>query len=359
MLGVDDVAHVQSHAWEIIEGEGDACRALLALCQAIGGVSSVASLHDPAEGNVTFSGCAHVDPALLNLLAERFSAPETNPQVAMLPRMRTSRLDHHERYISKRALNRTAYYHDFWLPSGVGEAGGMVLPMVDGRFAFATVGCAAGRDWLDADERHAAERMLDAITRAMAARARFMFDCATAHLNGVKPDAALLLDATGRLRLVNEAAAALFERGTLVAAGRHARPRDADAARTWDDHLADLTAGRPTPSFVVADGDRFACVSFEDGPSFREERSVLVTVRAARPMDWTDAALRAHFSFTPREAAVVLRLCRGDSTGRIAAETGLREGSVRAYLKHAFAKTSTRAQAELVQFVLRGSIPEI
>ena len=357
MPGLDDIVRVQSRAWEIVEGCADASRALEAVCASIGRVGSMASLHDPAEGRVAFGGQVGVDPDHLALLAERFSTPETSPQVAAIPRMRSGRLDHYERYISRAALHRTAYYDEFWRPTRIGEAGALIDRAPDGRFALVTIGCHLGRDWLDQDERRVAEAMLRVVARAICTRARFARDRAAAHLDGAAPDAALLLGPQGQPRLANGPAQGLFERRTLVRAAGRVRPGDAAASAAFAERLAMAREGRSAPSLIVADGDRLACLVVEPGPEFRDERSVLLSVRPVRPADWTREAVRAQFELTPREADVVLRLCRGRSTEDIAADTGLARESVRINLKRAFAKTGTRGQAELVQLVLSGRRP--
>ena len=348
---------VQSRAWEIVEDCADASRALAAMCASIGRVASMASLHDPAEGHMAFGGQVGVDPDYLALLAERFSTSETSPQVAAIPRMRSGRLDHYERHISRAALRRTAYYDKFWQPTGIGEAGSLIERAPDGRFAFVTIGCHLGREWLGGEEERIAEAMLRAIARAICARARFVRDRAAAHLDGAAPDAALLLGSEGQLRLANGPAQGLFERGTLVQPAGRVRPRDAAASTAFSERFATVRKGRSAPPLVVADGERFACLVLEPGPEFRDERSILLSVRPVRPADWTREAVWAQFELTPREADVVLRLCRGRSTVDIAADTGLARESVRINLKRVFAKTGTRGQAELVQLVLSGRRP--
>ena len=357
MVSADDVARVQALAMDVAEGEGDAAPALLAMCDALGRVSAVASLHAPGEAEVAFGGYARVDPDLLTLLADRFSTPETSPQVEMLSRMRGGRLDHYSRYIDPDALRRTDYYNEFWHPSKVGEAGGLVLRLPDDRYAFATIGCETGRDWLDDAERRAGEAMLMSIARALRLRDALSRGRAQARLDGAAPNAALLLSPSGYVRLRNAAAAALFASAALVQVDRRVWPRSRAARGPFARNVATALSGAATAD-ILRDRDRFLRVRFEPGPPCGEGPTALVTIGPARPFDWTEGALRARLGLTPQEAKVVLALCRGASTAAIAAEIGLKAGSVRLYLKRAFAKLGTHGQADLVRFVLDGRAPD-
>ena len=357
MVGPEDVARVQARAWDIAGDGADVDGVLETICAAIGGVKCVASFHAPARAGIMYAGRARVDPALLALLADRFSTPETSPQVAMLPRMRSGSLDHYARYMDDAALKRTAFYQEFWRPSKVGDGGGLMLRLPDGMYAFAAIGCALGRDWLDARERRAGEAMLMAVARAMRTRDAFDRAQARARLDGAEPDAALIFDASGAMRLANAAAEAVFERGALVRFGRRVCPRDPAAAGAFAEGIAGAVGAGTTSNAMLRDGDRLLAARFEPGPCYGAERTALVTLRAARPLDWTADALAATLGLTPREAAVVLALCSGTSTDRIASGMRLRPGSVRLYLKRAFAKLGARNQADLVQRVLRGRAP--
>jgi DNA-binding CsgD family transcriptional regulator len=73
--------------------------------------------------------------------------------------------------------------------------------------------------------------------------------------------------------------------------------------------------------------------------------------RRRAPAQW----LCEGYGLTPAEARLAVALANGDSLKEIAEATGNRVGTLRTHLKHVFAKTGTRRQAELVRLVLRGS----
>ncbi|EKE43659.1 Transcriptional regulator, LuxR family [Oceaniovalibus guishaninsula JLT2003] len=357
MTGMDAIAAVQNAAWDIVEGAEDAGAALETMCQAIGRVRSVATYNDPENGQMVFSGHTRTDPDLLALVQQRFATAETSPQAEMLPRMEPGKFDHFGRYIDRAYLQTTEYYNDFWLPSGVGEAGAISCPSTDGRFAFATLGCYTGRDWLDPEEERAVQAMLSCVTRAMRVRVRFAKAAALARLDGAEPDPAFLIDLSGRLLLSNAAATAALSRGVLTARGQMLKPRDPVTAAEYADQLTRMVAAREPAPVILRDGPRYANLTFEAGPSYRDDRTIVVGLRAARPLDWTARAAQRHLGLTAREADIVLRLAQGATTAAIAADTGLTLGSVQLNLKRSFAKTDTHAQAELVQLILTGHAP--
>lgn len=66
------------------------------------------------------------------------------------------------------------------------------------------------------------------------------------------------------------------------------------------------------------------------------------------------AALRELHGLTPAEIAVVRGLLRGGDPRAIACDIGVSTHTVRSHLRSIFAKTGTRAQADLVRVLLRG-----
>lgn len=65
------------------------------------------------------------------------------------------------------------------------------------------------------------------------------------------------------------------------------------------------------------------------------------------------------YHLTPAQTELALYLVRGFNSADIAAAMGLKEETIRAYLKHIYAKTETNRQSELVQLLLSGSLPLI
>jgi len=66
------------------------------------------------------------------------------------------------------------------------------------------------------------------------------------------------------------------------------------------------------------------------------------------------AALRELHGLTPAEIAIVRGILRGSDPRAIAGDVGVSTHTVRTHLRSIFAKTETRAQADLVRVLLRG-----
>jgi len=68
------------------------------------------------------------------------------------------------------------------------------------------------------------------------------------------------------------------------------------------------------------------------------------------------ALLRQLYGFTNTESEIALRLAHGADLRRISAELSISLITVRTHLQHAFDKTNTHRQAELVQQLLAVSL---
>jgi DNA-binding CsgD family transcriptional regulator len=92
-----------------------------------------------------------------------------------------------------------------------------------------------------------------------------------------------------------------------------------------------LAAGRAAAMLFVAEPDR----------------------RSERP----DAWLQRLWDLTPAEARLAGRLMQGESLREAADALGVALGTARNQLKHVFAKTDTRRQAELMRLLLQSMPP--
>ncbi|ETZ57294.1 bacterial regulatory s, luxR family protein [Mycobacterium avium MAV_120709_2344] len=83
------------------------------------------------------------------------------------------------------------------------------------------------------------------------------------------------------------------------------------------------------------------------------EPSALVLIKdPERETDSATRLLRRFYRLTEGEAEVALRLTRGAGLKQIADELSVSYETVRTHLQHAFDKTDTHRQAELVGLVL-------
>ena len=354
MPGMEDLARTERIAWEVAEGRppDDAARAL---CDVLGQCDAYASLIDPRTGQGIGEGFAYLDPALIELMATRFNTPDTSPFIRAMPRMRSNVFHHCNDILDMNALRRTEFYADWWVPSGVGRhAGGIMLPAPDGRLAWVVIGCLGDRDWLDAEEARFAEAACGGIARALRTTAAMTHQNAFCVVAARSPDPAWLLDGRGRVHLMNDIArdlphdAALRRLdGRIVMTDPAARPRLTAL-------LHDVRRGGEGGRLVAGHDDAFAEVTVEPGPTYRDERTVLVSLRAPRPMAWGADDLRAAFGLAPSEAQAAMALATGASTSQIAEGLGVENETVRIYLKRTYAKVGIHDRGALIAFLLRG-----
>lgn len=88
--------------------------------------------------------------------------------------------------------------------------------------------------------------------------------------------------------------------------------------------------------------------SSQIGSAAGDPRSVAIFIGEPDAMLAIDhAAVAEAFRLSPREAEIACLIAVGKSVTEVAIETGLRESSVRSYLKAVFYKTDTRSQTAL------------
>ena len=358
MPGHDAFVDIERHSWAVMEG-APVETAVRALCDALGGVNATASLVDTSTGRGVAEGFAEMDPDLARRLVEEFGTPDTNPVLRALPRSPPGRFLHTAETFDLSRLRRTRFHADWWLPTGVGDhAGAMTVPASDGRFSYVAIGCLGERDWFDPKEVRFAEASSITLSRALCAFAGMSRARAEGAVSAQAPDPCWLVAADGTCFLANDpgrreggGAALRLVSGSLAC-------RDPDVDRRLRAVVAAACAmdGRIDGMGVamVPTADGFAHLRVEPGPRFRDTRTALVSLRRARPLDWTPADLDRAYALTPREADVALNLAMGMRPGEIATDLRIATASVRLYLKRIYAKTGAHGQGALIALLLRG-----
>lgn len=351
---MDDLARTERIAWEVVEGRpaDDAARAM---CDVLGSCDAYAALVDPCTGQGAGEGFAYLDPALVELLATEFATPETSPFIRAMPRMRPGMFHHCSQILNMKGIYRTPFYQDWWIPSGVRDhAGGIMLPAPDGRLAYVVIGCLGDRDWLDADELRFAEAACSGVARALRTAASLAHREVTSLVDAVAPDPCWVLGADGHVHMTNAPAQELMPSSPVRRRNGAIVLSEPDAGTRLDVLLAAVLAGGRGGAIVVTDGDGFARLTVEPGPTYRDERTALVTLRSPEPMEWSVDELQAAMDLAPREAEAAIALASGAGTSEIARTLGVSSETVRIYLKRGYAKLGVHDRGALVALLLRG-----
>ena len=80
--------------------------------------------------------------------------------------------------------------------------------------------------------------------------------------------------------------------------------------------------------------------------------AVVFVSTADEPVEADSGEMQRLWGLTATEAAVAMKLADGCNVSEIAQQLGIASGTVRWHVKHVFAKTGTRRQAELVKTLM-------
>ncbi|MFO1072365.1 MAG: helix-turn-helix transcriptional regulator [Geminicoccaceae bacterium] len=178
------------------------------------------------------------------------------------------------------------------------------------------------------------------------------------------PHGLLLLSAEGRIIEANRAARAMLdERDGLEAPGLVLRASEREASRTLAGMIHAAARGLldgvggvlaiPRPSGRQPYLASVARCFIDLARLLGQRAAVIVTLTdPARPIAASATALRRAWGLTAAEAQLVLGLAQGMTLQQVAAQAGIGHETARAHLKHAFAKTGTHHQVELVRLIL-------
>ena len=136
---------------------------------------------------------------------------------------------------------------------------------------------------------------------------------------------------------------------------------DADVMHAYDRALDRLRGGwqeSVSISLPTSDAEPAAILHLVPMPSFSDDRLfesgslVIITSLSARTLPSTEM-LHGLFDLTPAEARLAIGLAAGSNIGEMASRYNVSQETIRSQIKHVFAKTRTRSQAELVGLVTR------
>ncbi len=270
-----------------------------------------------------------------------------------------------EDILPRAELQRTEYYNDFLRPLGAEHGMYMRLERCGEVVTNISLGRSSARGRFGSDTSTALASIYPHLKRAAALRRRFQdlsqFITATTVALDAAPEAAMLLDAGGRIVHANEAAERLLADGTLLLSlGRRliaVEPRAA-AALAGAIVAATMPGARRGATVVLAqaDGHRAAEASVLPLASHvalaAHGPAVLVRISPLADVGRIDAMMDG-FGLTRAERALSLALIDGQSLRHVAAARNVSINTIRCQLGGVFNKTGARRQAELVALLTR------
>jgi len=312
------------------------------LTRAVCGAATSLVVREPRQGLVVEYLAGTLTPEALEAYEARFAYSGLDVLAAEAMRQPLGHLWVLDEIFPRPALERTTIFNEWMRPFAIEGMLGATSQLGDGLILGWPIQLNASRQ-RELTDRHAMlQAMVSDLARAVelsrrldeGARARAVASAMLDHLD----DAALALDARGRVRLRNAAAQALFDVGALVERG--------GVLAGW----RTLAIGRP-----VRFGARgtLTALAFEPPPRLaRWAIASLVFVSRRRPPPAREH-LSTRFGLTPAEADLAYALGAGQDLDTISSLRNVEKSTTRTQLRSVMRKLGVRRQAEVVSEVLR------
>ena len=349
--------------------------ALEAVGDALGGCALVMSILSPREG-VKLAATVRIDPDYKALIEQRFASPETNPLVAAMPRLPLTVPVAREAILPDRDYLGGALYNEVFRPQKLAHAAAACVLRTPDHIVPLGIVRQAGAERPDRRDLGLLERLLPHMQRSVQLHLRMASlqarssaaEEALDHL----PFGVILIDAEGRVLLLNRAAEAVIaaadgltvREGMLIAAtsdetralGRLVAEAAATGAGAGTSPGGAIALSRPSmftplPVLVAPLAGQWTL------PATRRAAAAVFVTDPERCATVAGRQLVELFGLTAAEAQLAVALLAGKRLTRIAAERGVQLPTVRNQLRAVLAKTGTGRQAELVR--LLATLPAI
>ena len=294
------------------------------------------------------------DPAMLRGYAERFARIDPWSQVSLG--------DHADVFgdemMPRRALEESEFYRDFCRGYGIHDIHKIMLSKTAERqISIGLMKPCRAKD--PEPERRLTRRLAPHVRRALALASRITDSeharTALSDALDLTSAAVFFLDQGGRVKYCTAAAERILARNDgLELIGGALRALHGDDDRQLAAHLAGVT---DAPAAIVRRAPPAAPYRVFAVPRPRDDAArdivMLAIVTEAPTQRELESVLRHGYGLTSAELRVALRIGRGASPKRVAAELEVSWYTVRAQLREIFAKTGVRRQAELVDLIAR------
>lgn len=312
-------------------------------------------LHFFDGGGLTGGLAPMMSPDAIKSYKDRWSSYSPHWRHAVL--YPVGKIFHFDDESEREAIRRTAIYHDWWEPQGLGFGmRGANLVADDEGTVMASVYKARGEEF-SGSEKSRFDGLIHHLVRGVEIHRRLRL----AQLASVQgTDAAqtgfVVVDRRGRLLSDDgPTCAGLAEAGFLVSDGTRRR------LRTYDRRLERLVAGEGgTCEAKGTDGLelRFTVVPVQRGtdagPHWLQIDQPAALIHISVPAEQRRSRIQnlvASYRLTRAEAEVALEIARGDGRAAVAERLGIRESTVRSHLTAIFDKLNIHRQSELVNMV--------
>jgi DNA-binding CsgD family transcriptional regulator len=337
---------------------------------AVGGPEVMFGVFDPATG-LSNMLAPRTDPERLRSLLEW--APR-NPLLPLGTGLAPGTVFTCGDFMSEDEFTSTAFYQEWWRPSGFDNEPLTTNLLVDGAASgILTSYGRLNRAPFDGVQKRRFAVLAQHLVRAVALQRRLhhlaiLNDGALAGLDEL-PQGFLLVDADSRPLFVNRAARALLDsRDGLRLDANTVSACDAGIAQTLRELIASCATGALTVGgnvtvtrnsgrlalevLVTPIARETAIAALPSAISQRAAAVLLVTDRGAENQGHLED-LRERFGLTSAEAGFALEIAKGDGRQAAADRLGITVGTARSHLSNIFDKTGVRRQAELVRLLLR------
>ena len=285
-----------------------------------------------------------------------------------VPRLPARKAFHNDSLFTEDDIRRSAVYNEFLKPKNSTNQLLVRLPS-EGRPATELLVLSKySADHWGSERMALIEKVVPHMERFLRLRRAVAQTFATtiATMLGKASIGVILTDGRGRVLECNDRASAILRAGdALVMQGRQLQPADRRNTAFRNALAQALPGDSPVGGSVrLTRGDQqrrghlnvHIVPAHADKFDFSAERVAVLLLLIEPTASARDPShITATFGLTEHEARVASLLAQGNSVAEIAERSHRTESTVRYHLKHAYAKTGTRRQAELVSLVLTGA----
>lgn len=344
-----------------------------------GGAPAVLS---SVDRSFSFADASHVtsrvDPGVMDLWRQHYSAPEANPLLQRGLSAPLNRWVPDVQLITEADMVRTPFYNDIVRPQGAHYSGFAGMPLDRHRAAVLNLGRRAGLEPLDHDHTSVLNALIPHVRRSLQVQSRLdvhqaQRDGAIAVLDHLSLGV-VLVNSGGEVVHANRAASQVIDQGDgLGVRNRRLITARRSQMRTLDrliEHAIATATGSSCADGVDAPGGAIAVqrpsmlrplvllvaplrIETETQLGGRPAAVVFVSDPEAEQESPTEALTRL-YGLTPAEARVVGNLLACETLSDVAERLGVSVATVRTHMRRIFEKTGTRRQAQLVELILRG-----